>query len=325
MVTAIVQKTDELNIISDFQSSGFVFSPFLTGKKVFFPIEKCETSSSIYKKNDKKGLFENNPDIYVSTNIVSSKRKYLSLTKNALDCITKGITEKIVISRKEHLNVNNFCPLNSFKRMLDKYKNAFVYIWFHPKIGFWMGATPECLINIQENKLKTMALAGTQNFINSLDVFWEEKEKREQQLVTDYVLEKIKNSVDNLEVSKPYTIKAGNLLHIKTDICGILKSSNSMEKLIDNLHPTPAICGVPKDIAQNFIVKNESYNREYYTGYLGELNLNNSTNLYVNLRCMKVEDNNISIYVGGGITKNSIPENEWTETVIKAEIMKKVL
>lgn len=98
-----------------------------------------------------------------------------------------------------------------------------------------------------------------------------------------------------------------------------------MEKLINALHPTPAVCGLPKAVAEAFILQNENYDRSYYSGYLGELNLNERTSLFVNLRCVELENNLASIYVGGGITADSIPENEWEETVSKAEVMKKVL
>ena len=91
------------------------------------------------------------------------------------------------------------------------------------------------------------------------------------------------------------------------------------------LHPTPAVCGLPKEEAKQFILDNELYNRDFYTGFLGELNLKGQTNLYVNLRCMQLKDNRISIYVGGGITADSNAENEWEETVIKAKVMKNAL
>jgi len=82
---------------------------------------------------------------------------------------------------------------------------------------------------------------------------------------------------------------------------------------------------LPKTVAATFILENEGYNRLYYSGYLGELNRDESTSLFVNLRCMQLDDKLVSIYVGGGITAESIPENEWKETVSKAEVMKKVL
>jgi isochorismate synthase len=212
-----------------------------------------------------------------------------------------------------------------FKKMLEAYKNAFVYLWFHPEIGLWMGATPEKLLTSFEGNFKTMALAGTQKYNGTVNVIWQNKEKQEQQYVTDFMLENLKESVESLDVTAPFTVQAGNLLHIRTDISGKLKSADSLENLINILHPTPAVCGLPKAVAANFIMENEGYDRAYYSGYLGELNINNRTSLFVNLRCMQVENRLVTIYVGGGITADSIPENEWEETVSKAEVMKKVL
>jgi len=95
------------------------------------------------------------------------------------------------------------------------------------------------------------------------------------------------------------------------------------------LHPTPAVCGLPKNEAKSFILENENYDRKYYTGFLGELNSDvngiNTSSLYVNLRCMEIAKDEAIIYVGGGITKDSIPEKEWEETVRKTATMKKVL
>ncbi len=82
---------------------------------------------------------------------------------------------------------------------------------------------------------------------------------------------------------------------------------------------------MPKSVATKFILKNEGYNRAYYSGFLGELNIHDVTNLFVNLRCMQLEKMIASIYVGGGITKDSNSKKEWDETVCKAEVIKKVL
>ena len=112
------------------------------------------------------------------------------------------------------------------------------------------------------------------------------------------------------------------------------------------MHPTPAVCGLPKGSAKQFILKHEAYNREFYTGFLGELNCEttiaprsgrrnienrayaitrNSTQLYVNLRCMQLKNQQAIIYVGGGITESSNAESEWEETVSKSLVIKSVL
>ena len=156
----------------------------------------------------------------------------------------------------------------------------------------------------------------------------------------------LEDSVENVNISNVETVKAGNLLHLKTNITAQLKANSNLNKLISTLHPTPAVCGYPKDIAKQFILKNEMYNREFYTGFLGELNFDTtiaprsskrnienrayavkrkSTQLYVNLRCMQLKEINAIIYVGGGITESSNPESEWEETVSKSMVIKNVL
>ena len=326
LVTLIIQNSAELFHLNVFSESGFVFSPYLkTDHKIIFPeTESKKFSVDINDVND-LDIVPQDFNIELISDLNKDKREHILLTDEAIDFIKSKKAEKIVISRKEIIKRNNFEVLNSYKKMLKIYKNAMVYLWFHPKVGCWMGASPERLIHIHNNEFKTMALAGTQSFEDTTPVVWKTKEQEEQQFVTDYILETIEGSIQNIKVSDPYTIKAGSLLHIRTDISGELKSENELGLLIDSMHPTPAVCGLPKNIATNFILENESYSRGFYTGYLGELNVNDETNLYVNLRCMEIEKEQISLYIGGGITKDSLAENEWKETVFKAEVMKKIL
>lgn len=329
LVTAFVQRTQELHELKSYKEAGFVFAPFSsTEKKIFFPFDECDAFSIKIPDID---LFENDeiqvekPKFGTIVEPSALKENHIAIVQKAINFIKNNNAEKIVLSRKETLKMDQLNVVNIFKKMLKAYKNAFVYLWFHPEIGLWMGATPERLLTSSQGNFKTMALAGTQKFIGTTNVFWQNKEKKEQQYVTDFMLENLKESVENLEISKPFTVQAGNLLHLRTDISGKIKSDNTLENLINALHPTPAVCGLPKAVAATFILENEGYHRAYYSGFLGELNSNESTNLFVNLRCMQLENKLVSMYVGGGITADSIPENEWEETVSKSEVMKKVL
>lgn len=174
-----------------------------------------------------------------------------------------------------------------------------------------------------------MSLAGTRKSEGNLDNEWEEKEKEEQKIVTDYILDNLKSVTQEYAISSPYTIKAGELLHIKTDIDGQLIEGASIKKVIDTLHPTPAVCGLPKFLAKDFIIDNEVHDREFYTGFLGELNVdkkgNTCSELYVNLRCMQLKNDIAYLYLGCGITKKSDPEKEWCETVHKSKTMKAII
>jgi len=354
VIKAFLQKNLELYQTTDYLESGFVFAPFDQKETaILIPEEFADYLETTFNNLETSKLSKIS-DPGNSENSLE-KEQHINLVQKGIDSINNKSLKKVVLSRKEIIQIPSSTkpePIEIFRELTEKYPEAFAYIWFHPKVGLWMGATPETLLEVERNRFKTMALAGTQKYEGTLDVNWGEKEKEEQQMVTDSVMESLKIISEKTEITTPYTAKAGNLLHIRTDITGVLNSkfqipkSGDMVKLISAIHPTPAICGLPKEVAKKFILENENYNREYYSGFLGELNLKKTLQrsgnrknrenqayssitktsaLYVNLRCMKLEDNKAVLFVGGGITKDSNPTDEWEETSNKAQTMKRVL
>ncbi len=341
---AILQNDDALHITNDFEDAGFVFSPFDDAlDSVLLPLSHSELLSTTYIAADTKEIHKDDT-ITVSED---AKAIHIDLVKRGVEAIKKGVLQKVVVSRKEDINIEDVDIFTIYKKLLMSYNSAFVYCWYHPKVGLWLGATPETLLKIEGRHFSIMALAGTQDYLGSLDVLWQSKELQEQQFVTDFILNNIVSIVENITISGVETVKAGNLLHLRTLIKGDLNLQDlDLKQLLNNLHPTPAVCGLPKAKAKAFILENENYNREFYTGFLGELNFDvhvkprtgrrnienraytvhkKSTQLYVNLRCMQIKDNKALVYVGGGITETSNPELEWTETVSKSKVVKKVL
>ena len=322
----IFPKDNELRFTSNYTEKGFVFAPFdVKSQAILFPLK----TANFFK--EKVLVKQVDVIVHKKTNISKlAKDKYLELVQKGITAIHNKEFKKVVLSRKETVTITNFNLVSSFQKLLKLYKNAFVYVWYHPKVGLWMGATPETLVDTEGTKYTTMSLAGTQSFIGTTEVTWQKKEIDEQQFVTDFIINNLKEITLNLQKSKRETVRAGNLLHLKTIIKGEFQKK-SLQKIIKILHPTPAVCGVSKEKAKKFILKNENYNRKFYTGFLGELNFNytNSSNListfYVNLRCMEIKKNEIILYIGCGITAASIPEKEWKETVEKSKVMKLVL
>ena len=98
-----------------------------------------------------------------------------------------------------------------------------------------------------------------------------------------------------------------------------------MAEFINKLQPTPAVCGLPKDRALDLIMKTEQHNREYYAGFCGPINYLHKTDLFVNLRCMKILKGQFALFVGGGLTAKSEPEKEWAETELKSETLKRII
>ena len=325
-VVGVFQKNDHIYFLKNFEEKGFVFAPFDADEVPFIPLEHSDVYVETVR--GKNYYFEpkaSNP------NGVIGKDFFEEMVSKAVEAINNKQFVKVVLSRKEEIAVPDFDIQSTLRKMIYQYPDAFKYCFFHPKIGTWLGATPEPFLKTNGTALKTVALAGTQLTTSSKNIIWQDKEKIEQQLVTDFIVDSLEAFVKEVTISSPYSVKAGNLWHIKTDILARLKSKKSLKKIITALHPTSAVCGLPKQAAKEFIFENEGYDREYYSGFLGELNIDFvnfrilQTDLFVNLRCMKIIKNKAQLFIGCGITKNSNPEDEYIETVNKSMTMKKII
>ncbi len=312
--------------IENFEEKGFVFAPFSDSKIPYIPVEESQvyvekaTLSDFYLDNKIPfGDYEN------------SKSDFEELVQKGINAIENGTFQKVVLSRKESIAISNFDHETAFKKLIANYPTAFKYCFFHPKIGLWIGASPEQFLKVNNQVIHTVALAGTQVFEDDENVNWGTKEQVEQQFVTNFIESSLKKYVTEVSVSKPFTVKAGSIIHIKSTISAKLLEHQKLKQIIEVLHPTPAVCGLPKAEAMDFILQNEGYNREYYSGFLGELNIDlitfktEESDLFVNLRCMKIDETLAQLYMGCGITKDSIPNKEYIETVNKSKTMKKIL
>ena len=94
--------------------------------------------------------------------------------------------------------------------------------------------------------------------------------------------------------------------------------------LIGRLHPTPAVCGLPKRDTFEFIVHNEHTPRRYYSGFMGPLQMA-GTHLYVSLRCMNIDGERCHLFAGGGMLRQSVMEQAWQETEAKRETMRRCI
>ncbi len=319
-VFGLFQHNDSLFEVNDFTEKGFVFTSFDGSQNYIIPEEESDSCQEKWNPS-----IDNSPLEISESEDLNAKDNFQKLVAQSVQAIQNNQFQKVVVSRKESIAVQDFNLITTFQKMVQEYPSAFVYCFSHPKIGTWLGATPEQLLQANTTNFETIALAGTQKEIENQPVIWQQKEKQEQQFVTDYIVSKLAALSSEITVSEPYSVKAGHLWHIKTDISGAFGKHLDLKKAIQLLHPTPAVCGVPKEIAKAFIIENEGYDRSFYTGFLGELNKDFASDLFVNLRCMQIEGNQVHVYMGCGITKDSIPEKEWNESVNKSMTMKRIL
>jgi isochorismate synthase len=254
----------------------------------------------------------------------TSKKEYVQWIEKAKDIFSKNYLEKIMLSKiKSDFLPENFNSLKYFILLKKAYPNAFISFVSTPLSGTWIGATPELLLERNGNKVSTISLAGTK--LNTPNKKWTNKEYHEQELVTKYIHSLfLKNNLTDCEISQPFDHVIGNLIHLKTTIKGTLPlhyTNSNIHQLLQSLHPTPAVGGVPKKEALELIPILENHDRYYYSGYMGlEISPIESA-YYVNLRCMYLSSEYYSVITGAGITEGSVPESEWEETENKANLL----
>ena len=332
--------------------TGFIFSPFdkekagifLPGDFIFRfengklkqPETPSETASAAWLDEKIKSYSAAAPVRFTTTKDIAtqSDTNFLQLILKSIEEIERGRFEKIVPSRIKIVDLpNDFDISVSFQKLCDRYTNALISFVSIPGFGHWLGATPEVLVSVEDKTIfRTVALAGTQPYYegtNLRSVAWTQKEIEEQALVERYVISCFKKiRLREYEEHGPKTVVAGNLMHLKSDFTVDMKTTNFPQLgsvMLQLLHPTSAVCGMPLETSLDFLKEHEGYDREFYAGYLGPVNVNNDIDLFVNLRCMQLLREKAILYAGAGVTIDSIPEAEYEETEIKFNTLLNVI
>ena len=328
-------QTIQWNSIHDLSvKKGFIMAPFDTrnGKKYILVKPDIVTGSQPDKGviDAIRALPGNQlPEWDVDDPVVTEREEYIDQIRTIKNYISTGYFQKSVHSRIRVVEGNSLPVITKiFREVCKRHPNAFVYI-FKSDEHFWLGASPEPLLRLSEGLISTVSLAGTRPFAEkNMEVKnWTMKEILEQEYVTRYIHDILREfKIRDYRITSPYVKKAGDLVHLRTDFSfNYEQISGRIWELLDAMHPTPAVAGQPKEDAISFIKQIEPHDREYYAGFLGPVQSDEDIDLFVNLRCMKITPGNLSLYVGGGITLESEPEDEWDETRWKAESLLNII
>lgn len=294
---------------------GFIVHPF---------IQTGETKAWFLKatKRYQNQIFSFKPESKASHEDMS-KEKFFLLANQFLQA-SSGDYLKLVLSRTKSLENKGMDLFELFLALQQKYPNAFVYIFNHPQTGCWMGASPEMLLRAEQNMMQTVALAGTRLYQTGEEtIFWSAKDRLEQDIVVQYVENALKAHHLKYTMKGPEDQRAGKLVHLKTSF--VFEAPEDTYGLIHHLHPTPAVCGLPKNKSLEYIAENETHDRLYYAGFLGPVQSEQKLDLFVNLRCMHVSASQFVLYAGSGIIPDSTPEGEWEETERKFRTMQDII
>ena len=264
----------------------------------------------------------------------TTREEYLQQVNRSIKEINNSDLIKVVPSRVKRVKLpESQGILETFIKLCDTYSNAFVSLLSTPKLGTWLGASPETLIEVDNDGIfNTMSLAGTQKYTNEQPLHtlpWTQKEIEEQAMVSRYIINRFKEiRLREFEEVGPRTVKAGNLAHLCSTFTVDTKATDYADlgsTMLKLLHPTSAVCGMPKPLAKALIRSMEKHQRKLYSGYLGPVNMMEGSHIYVNLRCMEVLKEEAILYAGAGVTAYSVAEDEWEETELKCNTLLNII
>lgn len=259
------------------------------------------------------------------------KNDFINMTCKALSAIGDGLFEKVVLATNRLVEIDSLfscgATLSALKTL---YPDTLVTLMSTSEHGTWLGASPEILLDIDNNmQARTVALAGTRQVNENGSMGdWEEKEYVEHRIVSRYLHDLVRKlKIDQYSLGNITSFRVGNLVHLKEELrwpAGMFVAADVID-VMQKLHPTPAVCGQPKDIARDFIIENEKFARDFYAGFLGPVNYETKLSAYVNIRCMRLSDCKAELFAGAGITHDSSPEHEWQEVQAKLKAIENAL
>lgn len=311
----VAQFSTPVGWTSDAQE-GFIVAPF----------EESDSLPTLIICPDESGEFDlptSSTSLLKATADLEEGRKDYEASFSAFHALLhQNVLQKVVLARQQRvMALETIAPLPLFFNACNANPQAFVAMWWTEQTGWWLVATPEVLLEQEGNLFHTMAVAGTMpadNIVDDKHHVWSEKNRKEQQAVTDFIVTQLQSVGESVDVTAPRSYIVGELMHLRTDIR--FSSSASLYALTQQLHPTPAVCGTPSDLAHRAILGAEPQGRRYYSGFCGFVS-SHTAKLYVTLRCMEIVDRQATLYAGGGILSESIVEDEWQETCRKLRPM----
>lgn len=310
----------EQNKLLNISQRGFYLFPFSRNEEsmpLFFRpdyINEWESIESFNFNIRKLAL----PEIRAQELFEVDQDNYMDDLKKYLLEFEGGTLQKAIYSRVRNENLDQSLNISQFfKDLSHKYPKAFTYVVNIPGDGMWIGASPELLLSYSDGRAKTVALAGTLKINRNIPApEWTRKEIDEHRLVEKHIMKLCDDMNLDYEKSAVRSSSTGKVYHLKSDF-SIKITPDEIINFLSDLHPTPAISGLPQKESLDLIYKVEKHQRSYYCGFLGWVEDIDNFKLFINLRCLKLQGRQYSLFAGGGITPDSDIKKEWDETEIK--------
>lgn len=268
------------------------------------------------------------PIFLIRKNFLPSKPDWISSVKSTTDAIGNQAFEKVVLARCCILECKT--PPDPFAitaHLQTRAKNATVFCFANEKMAF-LGATPELLFSKKGNAIQSEALAGTrprgQTSVEDVKIEHELLQNRKTHKEIAPVQKFLDQKLSDLCIEPPsfspiYVRKTQNVQHLCSDVKAKLRTNITDCQILDQIHPTPALCGTPSEKAFDWIRKHEPFDRSLYGSAIGWSTPEESVWI-VAIRCCLIKNTTVHLYTGVGIVPGSDPKEEWEELNAKMNL-----
>lgn len=254
------------------------------------------------------------------------EQRWTGAVEQACDAIRTGSLEKVVLARRVDVEAERPFDVPVIARHLASvYPECFTFAF-----EGLVGATPELLVTRRGDLVESLPLAGTAPR-GASEAEDEElgrrllapgKDRREHDLAVRTVVESLQPLITDLSVDpEPSLFRLATVQHLATKVRGRLNDAQTALDLAGALHPTAAVCGVPRDEAMAAIRRLEGFERGRYAGPVGWVDARGDGEWAVALRCAELEGRSAHLYAGAGIVAESQPDGELEEIRLKLQPM----
>lgn len=266
-------------------------------------------------------VWSKNPTIHLSPGSLG-RDEFSELVDRAVSMIRSADLEKVVLARDLTGNVPADFDLRS---ALGRLATRFPSCWIYSVDGMF-GASPELLVRVSHSQVSARVLAGTAargtdpNVDQAISKALAESHKNlaEHEFAVRSLVSALEPFCDHVDAdTEPFSLALPNLWHLASDVHGVLKQNASVLDLASALHPTAAVAGTPRNVAQKLISELEPFDRGRYAGPVGWIGADGDGEWVIALRGAQLNGGKVTAYAGCGIVSESDGESELIETDLK--------
>ncbi|MDM5070326.1 MULTISPECIES: isochorismate synthase [Aeromonas] len=314
-------------------------NPLLIGAFAFDPADaSCLYVPGSYERGERAPAAERAAEAnrVISVQSTPAAAEFKTSVSSALDAFAQGHLAKVVLSRKLILTLHKPAdPEQVLARLMSQNPHAFHFSLPLGQDRRLLGASPELLLRVSGGEVFTHPLAGSakrggepaQDRQVARDLLASRKDQHEHRLVIDEIRRVLTPHCRELAIpANPTLMSTDTLWHLGTPIAGQLHPGQaSVLSLACQLHPTPALCGYPTELARQFILEQEPFRRALFSGIVGWCDSQGNGEWAVVIRCGVLDGHQVELFAGAGIVAGSDPAMEWAETGTKLGTMLKAL